>query len=100
MRSLTETLNDMIEKSPTKELGVFVMSINNLDKFRKTHGFSGEFKGHKVRGMKQAPDDKIYLLGEEDYQQLKEAVKNPIKTIKNKDKNETIKETTQATEDA
>ena len=100
MRSLTETLDIMIDKNPTTESGVFVMSMNNLLKFRKTHNFSGEFKGHKVRGMKQAPEDKIYLLSEDDYQQLKEAVKNPIKTIKNKDKNETTQETTQETEDA
>ena len=89
---LTELMNGMIDRFPSDQAGVFVLSPDNMREFRKSTGrFSGDFKGHKVRKVKHAPNDKIYLLEEEEYQELIEGLQNPLKII-NKDKNEEIKE--------
>jgi hypothetical protein len=89
---LTELMSGMIEQFPSDQAGVFVLSPDNMKEFRKSTGsFSGDFKGHKVRKVNHAPNDKLYLLNEEEYQGLIEGLKNPIKVI-NKDKNETNQE--------
>lgn len=90
MRSkLTELMSGMIDKYPRDIEGVFVLSFKNMKDFRKSTGtISGSFKGYKVRKVKQAPNDKIYLLSEKEYHELIEGLKSPISII-NKQKNET-----------
>lgn len=81
-------MSGMIEQFDSDQAGVFVLSPENMKEFRKSTGrFSGDFKGHKVRKVNKAPKDKIYLLNEEEYQELIEGLQNPLKII-NKDKNE------------
>ncbi len=83
-------MNDMIEQFPTDQKGVFVLSPDSMKEFRDSTGsFSGEFKGHKVRKVNHAPKEKIYLLSEEDYQELVEGLKNPIRVLKKENNEET-----------
>jgi hypothetical protein len=55
-----------------KPFGVFVMSRETIRRFRKeARSFGGVFLGHKVRMLKSCPNEKIYLMSNEDFHTLK-----------------------------
>lgn len=70
-------MSRMLNTHDSEKKGVFVMSRATIKRFRKeSKSLSGQYMGHKVRAMRSCPDEKIYLMSNEDYAELQLGVLN------------------------
>ena len=83
MGRVLKIMSGMIEKYIPEEIGVFVMGRKTVKEFRRETGrFSGEYLGHKVRTLNACPDDKVYLMSNEEYIELKYKLESQTKQRK------------------
>ena len=88
MGSILNTMDNLIDKMSIDEdlnkeigqFGIFVMGRKSMrefkDEIKKT---SGRYKGHKIRMMKDCPENKIYLMSKQDYLEIKYGVERASK---------------------
>lgn len=73
--TITQLMIDMNEKNESLERGVFVMSKKTMKQFRKeSKRFPETFLGHKLRTLQGCPDEKIYLMGDDEFAELKSQI--------------------------
>jgi hypothetical protein len=73
--TITQLMIDMNKRNESLERGVFVMSKKTIKQFRKeTKRFPDKFLGHKLRTLQGCPDEKIYLMEEDEFAELKSEI--------------------------